>query len=142
MTVLDAHAAPQGMTANSFTSVSLDPPMILVCIDHQSSISDCFLPGARFAINVLCEDHKDLSIWFARSGQDRFQGIGWTHGKTGAPILPDMLATLECQVSQMVEAGDHVVVIADVLHATWRDGRPLIFFNSGYQALQPETSAS
>jgi flavin reductase (DIM6/NTAB) family NADH-FMN oxidoreductase RutF len=142
LTVFDVDAGAQGMTANSFTSVSLDPPMILVCIDRKASILSYFVAGTRFAINVLHEDQKELSTCFARTGPDRFQGIEWLPGQNGSPILSDVLATLECSVSQMVEAGDHVVVIGEVFHATWRDGQPLIYFNSSYQALRSETSAS
>src|SRR5712692_9669953 len=136
LTVLDSRGDPHGMTVNSFTSVSLTPPLVLVCIDRETAILSHFDRGTRFAINVLLEDQKDLSTAFARSGQDRFEGVEWRRGETGAPVLPQVLATLECGVTQMVEAGDHVVVIGEALHASWRDGRPLIYFNSGYQALR------
>ena len=136
LTVLDRSGAPHGMTVNSFTSVSLSPPLILVCIDRQTSILSHFMLGTRFGVNMLHEDQKDLSTWFARSGHDRFSGIGWTMGETGAPVLPGMLATMECEVTQMVEAGDHVVVIGAALHATWREGQPLVYFNSSYQGLR------
>ena len=139
LTVCDADGAPHGMTANSFTSVSLDPPMILVCIDRKARIFNQFVDGARFAVNVLHEGQKELSTCFARK-EDRFEGIEWSPGETGAPILPDVLATLECSVAQIVEAGDHIVVVGNVSHATWREGRPLLFFNSSYQALASETS--
>jgi flavin reductase (DIM6/NTAB) family NADH-FMN oxidoreductase RutF len=139
LTVLDARGAPHGMTANSFTSVSLDPPLILVCIDKRTSILGNFETGTRFAINVLDESQKDLSSLFARSRQDRFEGLDWTPGVTGVPVFPGVLATLECAVTQMVDAGDHVVVIGEALHAAWRDeGQPLIYFNSGYQALRSD----
>ena len=98
--------------------------------------------GTRFAINVLEEEQKDLSTCFARSGFDRFTGVEWYPGETGAPVLPNMLATLECAVTQMVEAGDHVVVIGEALHASWRDGLPLIYFNSSYQALRSGSISS
>jgi flavin reductase (DIM6/NTAB) family NADH-FMN oxidoreductase RutF len=142
LTVLDSRGAPQGMTVNSFTSVSLSPPLILVCIDRQTSILRHFLQGTRFGINVLHERQKELSTWFSRSGHDRFLGMAWSVGKTGAPILPEMLATIECEVTQMVEAGDHVVVIGAALHATWREGQPLIYFNSSYRSLESGTSVS
>src|SRR5438477_7632141 len=128
------------MPANSFTSVSLDPPMILVCIDLKASILSRFVAGTRFAVNVLHQDQKDLSATFARNGCNRFDGVEWRPGETGAPVLPGVLATIECSVSQIVEAGDHVIVIGNVSHATWREGQPLIYFNSSYQALQSETS--
>ena len=106
------------MTVNSFTSVSLDPPLILVCIDKRTSVLEHFCMSAPFAINVLGEEHKHLSAHFARSGLDRFDGVSWLRGETGAPLLPGMLASLECVVSQLVDAGDHVVVLGEALHAT------------------------
>jgi flavin reductase (DIM6/NTAB) family NADH-FMN oxidoreductase RutF len=142
LTVLDSGGAPQGMTVNSFTSVSLSPPLILVCIDRQTSILSHFMLGTRFGVNVLHEDQKELSTWFARSGHDRFSGMAWTMGETGAPVLPGMLATIECEVTQMIEAGDHLVVIGAALHATWREGQPLVYFNSSYQGLKSGTSVS
>ncbi len=138
LTVLDPHGTPQGMTANSFTSVSLDPPLILVCIDRRTSILDHFERDTLFAVNILGEEHKELSTRFARSGQDRFDGIAWLRGETGAPVFPDMLATIECKVAQLVDAGDHVVVLGEALRATWREGRPLLYFNSSYQELRSE----
>jgi flavin reductase (DIM6/NTAB) family NADH-FMN oxidoreductase RutF len=142
VTILDANAAPQGMTANSFTSVSLDPPLILFCIDRRTSFLNHFLPGVMFAINVLHEEQQEMSSCFARAGRDRFQGVEWTPGTNGAPILGEVLASLECAVDQLVEAGDHVVVIGKVTHATWREGQPLVYFNSSYQTLRTESSAS
>jgi flavin reductase (DIM6/NTAB) family NADH-FMN oxidoreductase RutF len=142
LTVLDSLGTPHGMTVNSFTSVSLSPPLILVCIDRQTPILSHFTPGTRFGVNVLHEEQKELSTWFARSGHDRFSGREWRAGETGAPILPGMLATLECEVNQMIEAGDHVVVIGAALHATWREGQPLVYFNSSYQSLRSGTSVS
>ena len=142
LTVLDSLGAPHGMTVNSFTSVSLSPPLILVCIDRQTPILSHFKPGTRFGVNVLHEEQKELSTWFARSGHDRFSGMEWHAGETGVPILPGMLATLECEVTQMVEAGDRVVVIGAAQHATWREGQPLVYFNSSYQSLRSGTSVS
>jgi flavin reductase (DIM6/NTAB) family NADH-FMN oxidoreductase RutF len=135
LTLCDANGAPHGMTANSFTSVSLDPPMILVCVDLKARILPHFAAGVRFAVNVLDESQQDLSNTFARNGE-RFQGIDWGPGETGSPILGGVLASLECSVAQIVEAGDHVVVVGKVSHATWREGQPLIYFNSSYQALR------
>jgi len=142
LTVLDSIGAPHGMTVTSFTSVSLSSPLILVCIDRQTPILSHFKPGTRFGVNVLHEEQKDLSTWFARSGHDRFSGMEWSAGETGVPVLPGMLATLECEVTQMIEAGDHVVVIGAALHATWREGQPLVYFNSSYQSLRSGTSVS
>ena len=142
VTVLDSRGAPHGLTVNSFTSVSLSPPLVLFCLDRQTAILNHFRLETRFAINVLEEEQKDISSCFARSGYDRFEGVAWRPGETGAPLLPEVLATLECGVTQMVEAGDHIIVIGEALHATWRDGQPLIYFNSSYQSLRTGSSAS
>ena|SRR5437899_5526198 len=136
VTVLDSRGAPHGLTVNSFTSVSLSPPLVLFCIDRQTPSRNYFHPHTRFAVNVLHEGQKNLSTHFARTGEDRFEGVAWRPGETGAPVLPEVLATLECGVIQMVEAGDHLVVIGEALHATWREGQPLIYFNSSYQTLR------
>jgi 4-hydroxyphenylacetate 3-hydroxylase, reductase component len=138
VTLLDSGGTPHGLTVNSFTSVSLSPPLVLFCLDRQTAILDHFLPDTRFAINVLHEEQKNLSTCFARSGYDRFKGVSWRPGETGAPVLPEVLATLECGVTQMVEAGDHIVVIGEALHANWREGQPLVYFNSSYQTLRSE----
>ena len=94
------------------------------------------------AQNILDEDQQDLSSCFARNGRDRFEGVEWRPGETGSPILPGALATIECSVSQLVEAGDHWIVLGSVSHAAWREGEPLIYFNSSYRTLRSETSAS
>src|SRR2546427_7418780 len=91
VTVLDSRGAPHGITVNSFTSVSLSPPLVLVCIDRQTPILTHFRSAARFAINVLDEEQKDLSTSFARSGCDRFEGVAWRPGQSGAPVLPEVL---------------------------------------------------
>lgn len=135
LTVLDAAGAPHGMTVNSFTSVSLDPPLVLACIDLRSYMLNLFSPGAGIGVNILREDQAETSTQFARSGQNRFGDMAWSKGETGVPILPGVLASLECVVRQNVTAGDHAVLIAEVMHVTWDDGQPLLYFNSGYHKL-------
>ena len=116
--------------------------MILVCVDRKASMMSRLGAAARFAVNILDEDQQDLSSCFARNGRDRFEGVEWRPGETGAPILPGALATIECSVSHLVEAGDHWIVLGSVSHAAWREGEPLIYFNSSYRTLRSETSAS
>ena len=136
-TVLDSSGAPHGMTVNSFTSVSLDPPLVLVCIDHKARILDHFLTSQAFAINILRESQQDLSIQFARPGEDRFGAVEWFAGETGVPLLPDALATLECAVFQRVQSGDHTIMIGEVVSAIRHEGLPLLYFSSAYQRLDP-----
>jgi flavin reductase (DIM6/NTAB) family NADH-FMN oxidoreductase RutF len=134
-TVMDASGAPHGMTANSFTSVSLSPPQVLICVDHRARILEHFRIGEHFGVNILGAGQRHLSDKFAGSGYDRFEGIPWHPGQTGVPLLTDVLATLECARVNLVTAGDHDIVIGEVLHADCQDGEPLVFYSSQYRSL-------
>jgi len=134
-TVLDSAGAPQGMTANSFTSVSLSPPLVLVCVDHRARILEHFRIGQHFGVNILGASQQHFSDKFAGSGYDRFEGVAWHAGQTGVPLLPDVLATIECARVKVVTAGDHDIVIGEVLHANCQDGDPLVFYGSQYRCL-------
>ncbi len=128
--------SPHGLTVNSFTSVSLDPPLVLICIDHEASVASYFHEGSHFTVNVLNEQQKDLSARFATKGMDRFDGLGWTPGASGAPLLPEALAHFECRKINTVEAGDHTIFIGQVEEMGVREGRPLLYFASAYAALR------
>jgi flavin reductase ActVB len=134
-TVRDAQGAAHGMTANSFTSVSLAPPLVLICVDHRARILEHFRISAHFGINVLSASQRLLSDRFAGSGYDRFEGVEWTPGETGVPLLPGVLATLECVRVNVVTAGDHDIVIGEVLHSICHEGEPLLFYGSQYHSL-------
>jgi flavin reductase ActVB len=134
-TVLDADGAAHGLTANSFTSVSLAPPLVLVCVDHRTKILEHFRHNSHFGINILSEHQRPLSDRFAGSGYDRFEGVEWYRGQTGVPLLPGVLAALECSRVKLVAAGDHDVLIGQVVHAQYHDGEPLIYFGSQYRNL-------
>jgi flavin reductase (DIM6/NTAB) family NADH-FMN oxidoreductase RutF len=123
------------MTANSFTSVSLLPPLILVAVDHASRMVGYLRTAHHFGVNVLEQGQEALSAHFARIGHDRFAGVEWRPGKCGVPLIPGCLAHLECELRQMVEAGDHTIFIGEVLRAAWREGEPLLYFNGRYRQL-------
>jgi flavin reductase (DIM6/NTAB) family NADH-FMN oxidoreductase RutF len=135
VTVLDSTGAPHGMTANSFTSVSMNPPLVLVCVDHRARILEHFHFAYHFAINILGAGQRPLSDRFAGSGYDRFEGIGWNPGETGVPLLPDVLASIECARTNVVTAGDHDILIGEVLHVNCQEGDPLLFYSSQYRQL-------
>jgi len=135
VTVRDAQGSPHGMTASSFTSVSLAPPLVLVCVDHGAKVLGHLRPSKYLGINILSESQHQLSVHFARRGQDRFDGVDWTAGHHGVPLIPGVLAALECRIDRMEDAGDHAIVIAEVLRTEFRDGRPLVYFGSGYHKL-------
>src|ERR1051325_1519420 len=106
-TVLDENGIPHGLTVSSFTSVSLDPPLVLICLGHAVTMIDAFRRASHFGINVLAASQLELSERFARKGFDRFDGLRWEAGSTGVPLLPGALAAIECIVEQRVRSGDH-----------------------------------
>lgn len=116
-----------GTTASSMTSVSLDPPTLLVCMNKSSTTGRAIATSRHFAVNVLAEDQSELSSRFARPGSS-FAGLRVGHGHRGAPVLPDSLATFECRVTDEVVAGTHVVIIGEVERAEGRAGLPLTYF--------------
>jgi flavin reductase (DIM6/NTAB) family NADH-FMN oxidoreductase RutF len=140
-TVIDQQGDPHGITVNSFTSVSLAPPLVLICLDHKARILEHFRAGAHFGINVLNEFQREISDHFASSKRDRFNGIDWRPGGTGVPLLPRGLAFLECKLRNRVPAGDHDIVIGEVVSAQVEEGRPLIYYASGYRKLGVDTEA-
>lgn len=135
VTAMGIDSAPHGMTINSFTSVSLEPPLILICVDNRATILPHLLASGTLAINVLDETHRELSVRFARRGEERFLDTEWAVGEFGDPVLADALATFECATRQVVEAGDHQIFLAEARHVHWREGRPLLYFDSGYHVL-------
>lgn len=124
VTTLDATGKPLGFTANSFASVSLDPPLLLVQIARASANCGPFTTAPGFAVNILSEGQKDISSTFARPVPDRFAGIDWQPGPQGSPLLPGVSAWFDCTTHQIVEAGDHIILIGRVaaFHATAAPG--------------------
>lgn len=131
-TVSGRDGRPLGITVNSFTSVSCAPPLVLVCVDYRSSILPHFRNSTHYGISVLSEDQRDVAVRFSQPELDRFVGIGWRMGSTGVPLLDGALATMECHITQTVEAGDHAIFIAEVVSADSTEGRPLLYFGSSY----------
>jgi flavin reductase (DIM6/NTAB) family NADH-FMN oxidoreductase RutF len=134
VTARDALDAPVGVTVNSFSSVSLDPPLVLVCLDKRLGSYPAFCTNANLAIHVLPADAAHLSTRFARRGADKFGGLAWRSGCAGAPVLADYLALLECSVVQTIDAGDHTVLVSrvDALDVRGADLLPLGFFRGEY----------
>ncbi|MEQ9695586.1 flavin reductase family protein [Shimia sp. SDUM112013] len=114
VTTRDAGGQPVGFTANSFASVSLDPPLVLVCIANTSSNFAIFASATGFAINVLSEGQKEVSNTFARPVEDRFAEVVWRDGPHGAPVLDGVSAWFDCAMHNRVEAGDHLILIGKV----------------------------
>lgn len=139
---LDDEGKVHGMTANAFTSVSLDPMLVLICVDHNAQTHAHLHSRKRFGINVLAEDQRDISEHFADPDRDSNgpEKIGARFDRTshGTPVLHGALAYLECVLREARTAGDHTIFIADVEDIVVRGGRPLLYFRSGYCAIGPE----
>jgi flavin reductase (DIM6/NTAB) family NADH-FMN oxidoreductase RutF len=134
--VMDDTGTPHGLTVSSFASVSLDPPLVLICLGHEVTSIEIFRAAAHFGISVLAGTQRDISERFARKGYDRFDGLPWERGRTGVPLLAGVLANMECAVEQRIAAGDHDIFIGRMLHARVAEGDPLIHFASRYRGLR------
>ncbi|MFF2654343.1 flavin reductase family protein [Streptomyces sp. NPDC058045] len=121
----DGH--PHGMTLNSLTSVSLDPPLLLVCFNEGARTAEAVREAGRFAVSILSARQEPIARRFARRGEDHFAGLPLEFGGHQVPVVPDALAHLECSVDREVVAGDHVVVFGAVDRLCERAGDPLLF---------------
>ena len=129
----------QGMTANALTSLSLDPVMVLICVDKDTHTHGVLERGGVFAVNILGEHQEDVSRLFAKRAEPEIgtlRGERFRLAETGAPILEDCLAFLECRVADVLQGGDHSIFIGEVVNeGIVRDVNPLLFFRGGYHTL-------
>ncbi|GGK93009.1 flavin reductase [Planomonospora parontospora subsp. parontospora] len=126
-----------GVTVNSFTSVSLDPPLVLWCLTRNSPSVPVFLRAGRFAVNVLAEDQDHLSRRFATPLPDKFAGVETLPGPGGAPLLAGTLAYFACRTATVHEAGDHLILIGEVERFHRAEGEPLVFHAGRYRSAAP-----
>jgi flavin reductase (DIM6/NTAB) family NADH-FMN oxidoreductase RutF len=135
ITSIGADGAPVGTTANAVTSLSLDPPLVLVCFDHGSTTLRAIRGHGAFVVNVLAAGQRQLSANFARRGlAAAWDGVRHRHGPTGSPRLEGVLAALECTVEHYLPGGDHEIVVGRVRHVetSAAPAAPLVFFRGGY----------
>jgi len=142
---LDLDGEVHGMTANAFTSVSLDPMLVLVCVDHSTRTHAHLHAKKRFGINVLCEDQQAISEYYARPERthehaEAEAGARFDRTSQGTPILHGALAYLECRLQSAQQAGDHAIFIAEVEDVVVGEGDPLLFFRGKYRKLGDEVS--
>jgi 3-hydroxy-9,10-secoandrosta-1,3,5(10)-triene-9,17-dione monooxygenase reductase component len=136
ITTCDHRGELIGNTANSFNSVSLDPPLILWSLGRHAHSMRVYLSCEFFAVNILREGQEELSTRFAKQLINKWEGIDYEIGKTGCPILPSALAVLECKITHTYVGGDHVIFVGEVLHADYDPaGRPLAYYRAGYTKL-------
>lgn len=136
VTCTDAAGNPYGITANSFSSVSLNPPLILWNIAKVSNSLGAYLDAEHFVINVLSDEQRALSSNFARSDHTHFDHVVYSLSDDGVPLLPGALATFECKTHQIHDCGDHHVIIGEVTAFRSNDGTPLVFYGGDYRSIR------
>jgi flavin reductase (DIM6/NTAB) family NADH-FMN oxidoreductase RutF len=142
---VDLEGEAHGMTANAFASVSLDPLLVLVCVDHKTRTHAHLRAKKRFGINILAEDQRAVSEYYARPARENEHaeeeaGAHFDRTQHGTPILRGALAYLECRLDSAQEAGDHTIFIAEVEDVVVREGAPLLFFRGKYRRIGEEVS--
>ncbi len=136
VTTRSASGQPTGLTANAVSSVSLDPPLVLACVDKATESYAAFAESKVFAVNFLRQQQETLSRRFAESGGDKFAGVGYAIGASGAPIIENALGYVDCVLRHTFDAGDHTIFVGEVVAlAATDDSDPLLYFRGGYRVL-------
>lgn len=134
VTARDSAGMHEGMTVSAFCSVSLEPPLVLMCIDKTATMFETLTTGTHFTVNVLASHQEEIARRFATTESAKFDGIGYTVTDDHA-VLDDVLAHAQCARISSTEAGDHTIVVGEVRSATVNDGEPLLYFRGGYSSL-------
>ncbi len=135
MTARDS-ASDHGMTVSAFSSLSLAPPLILVCVAHDATMAPVIDKATDFVVNILADGQEALSRRFSSKLDDRFAGIGFSRGEKDVVILDDVLAWMECHILSRHVEGDHTIIVGGVDRAGVRDARPLLYYRGGYAQLE------
>jgi flavin reductase (DIM6/NTAB) family NADH-FMN oxidoreductase RutF len=137
VTTRDGSGRPFGLTVTAFSSVSLEPPLVLVCVDRRSETHAGFRDSGTFGVSVLAEDQEEVSRRFAWSGPAKFETGELVAGSTGVPLVAGALAHLECRVVAAHPAGDHTIYVGEIVAMSTRTGRPLLYHQGRYRRLGP-----
>lgn len=141
VTTMSEDREPVGLTANSFSSVSLDPPLVLFCLDRGSYSFAHFQASTHFVVNILSAEQKDISNHFAKAAVDKWHDVSFDICGVGCPAFSDALAVFECETQDIHEAGDHIIIIGKVESFRRRDdGEPLLYFRGRYGRIGAEAS--
>ncbi|MBI3145496.1 MAG: flavin reductase [Pseudogulbenkiania sp.] len=132
VSTLQPDGTPRGFTANSFTSVSLDPALVLICIGKVAASYSVFSETRHFSISILAEDQKNVSSIFASKAADKFEQVAWHRGVTGSPVIDGSAAWFDCETHQVVDAGDHIILIGQVVDFANSTASPLGYGRGAY----------
>ena len=134
----DVNGAPLGLTVNAFTSVSLEPPLVLICIGHKSASHDRLIASGAFAVSMLSESQGELARRFARQpSEGRFDGVAWWQAPSGNPILEGATAWIDCVIERVVEAGDHTIILGRARSCGSSETPALLFHRGAMRSAQP-----
>lgn len=136
VTAVDTEGDARGITVSAFSSVSLAPPLVLVCVENRAAFCEVITTAKHFAVNLLSSAQQHLSEHFASKQISKFEGINYELGVTGAPLLAGTLGNVECSRYELLEGGDHIIVLGKVEYLTVNGGEPLIHFAGKYRFLQ------
>lgn len=135
VTTRDRVGKLHGITVSAFCSVSLSPPLVLICIENAAGSHYAFGESGVFAVNILTEEQAYLSEHFAMIHEEKFAGIDFSIGQLGVPLIDGCLATLECTIRNVADGGDHTIFVGEVASAAVSEARPLIYFRGEYRIL-------
>ena len=136
VTTRSADGSDQGMTVSAFCSVSLEPPLVLICIEKSASAHQALTTAGGFVVNVLSAKQEQIARRFAIVDVDRFEGVGFTRSSQGYAVLEDVLAVIECNRVSMCDGGDHTVILGEVEASRAETGTPLLYYRGGYAQLE------
>ncbi|GAC1689352.1 MAG: flavin reductase family protein [Gemmatimonadaceae bacterium] len=137
VTTRDDDGRALGMTVSAFSSVSLDPPLVMVCVDTSASMHRALVRSTYFGVSILGSEQEELARRFAHAeASDRFDGLGYERGGTGVPLFAGAAAQIECRRTETHAAGDHTIVLAEVVAAQTFEARPLLYYRGGYALLE------
>ena len=126
----------EGMTVSAFCSVSLNPPLVLICIEKIASAYNALTSAPGFVVNVLAASQEQIARRFSIVDIDRFEGVGYSRSQNGLAVLDDVLGVIECATFAMHEAGDHTIIVGEVEAARAQNGTPLLYYRGGYAQLE------
>ena len=136
VTTLATDGSDQGMTVSAFCSVSLEPPLVLICIEKTASVYQALAKAPRFVVNILSVDQEQIARRFSIVDIDRFAGVGYSRSPSGIAVLEDALGIIECSHHAMHDAGDHSIIVGQVESAEVTGGTPLLYYRGGYSQLE------
>lgn len=135
ITTRDLEGLPAGFTASSFSSLSLDPPMVLFCLGREAQCFDAFYGADNFGVNILSSGQEAISNRFSQRAGDKFKAVPLTDSTTGVPLIKGSLASLECRVTEKLPGGDHLIFLGEVQHIRLSEGAPLLYYMGKYHSV-------